>query len=679
MSSESSSINPQEVEQTKRQIRSLVEEIAALSKRDLGAEEYYAEFLNRVVEALAAVGGAVWTLAEGNQLQLAYQINLKRASLDEPGEHQVRHTRLLGQVIQNGEGLLVPPHSGAGDESEGANPTEMLLVLAPLKADDKTEAIIEIFQRPTSQPATRRGYLRFLLQMCELAGEWLKSQRLQQLGDRETLLQQVDGFARGVHESLDVDDTCYTIANEAQRLIGCDRVSVAVRRGRKCKIEAVSGQDAFDARSNIVVMLGRLATRVVATGEPLWYSGSTEDLPPQIEEAVHDYVDESHSKTVAIIPLAHTDTELGDLEDASAETEKDPNYIGALIVEQIEDLRPQSSLAPRIDLVCGHTERALTNAIDFNNLFLMPVWRAIGHSRWMLQAKTLPKTILAIVAAIALIVAMFVVPADFDLEGRGTIQPKERRDVFVLEDGEVTKVFVKHGDLVEAGQPLVQLTNSDLEVRMTDIAGQKKATRKQFYSLQRMLMDHEVARDEKLRMAGEKKQLEQRLDSLVKQYKLLTQKHENLTIRSPVNGQIVTWDVERLLASRPVSAGQVLLTVADPQGPWELEVYMPENRMGHIADARKTMGEELTVNYIVATDPTTPCQGQLREIRARADVHNEFGHAVWMLVDIDAVDFRDPRPGATATARVHCGRRAIGYVWLHELFESFQSRVLFKL
>ena len=31
--------------------------------------------------------------------------------------------------------------------------------------------------------------------------------------------------------------------------------------------------------------LTRLATRVVASEEPLWYAGSTEDLPPQIEEA----------------------------------------------------------------------------------------------------------------------------------------------------------------------------------------------------------------------------------------------------------------------------------------------------------------------------------------------------------------------------------------------------------
>ncbi len=69
--------------------------------------------------------------------------------------------------------------------------------------------------------------------------------------------------------------TAYTIANEGRRLIDCDRVSVAIKQGRKCFIEAVSGQDLFDKRSNTVTLLGELATAVVATGEPVWYTGDT--------------------------------------------------------------------------------------------------------------------------------------------------------------------------------------------------------------------------------------------------------------------------------------------------------------------------------------------------------------------------------------------------------------------
>ena len=68
-------------------------------------------------------------------------------------------------------------------------------------------------------------------------------------------------------------------------------------------IEAVSGQDVFDKRSNTIRLLGRLASAVVASGEAIWYTGDTRDMAPQVEEAVEEYVDESHSKTVAVLPL----------------------------------------------------------------------------------------------------------------------------------------------------------------------------------------------------------------------------------------------------------------------------------------------------------------------------------------------------------------------------------------
>ena len=104
--------------------------------------------------------------------------------------------------------------------------------------------------------------------MCELAGDFLKSHQLRHFSDRQTLWTQLEDFTRTVHVSLDPREAAYTIANEGRRLVECDRVSVAIRKGRKCYIEAVSGQDLFDKRSNTIRLLGKLATAVVASGDP---------------------------------------------------------------------------------------------------------------------------------------------------------------------------------------------------------------------------------------------------------------------------------------------------------------------------------------------------------------------------------------------------------------------------
>src|SRR5262245_23900798 len=331
----SDSVNAETLEQTKQQIRGLVAEIAALSKSDFGPDEYYPAFLTRVIQALAAVGGAIWVLGEGRRLRLQYQINLSTALLEGSSDDASRHLNLLRYTLGSRKSQLVPPLSGAESEEMGGNPTRYLLVLAPISADGEPESLVEIFQRPDVQPAAQRGYERFLVQMCELASEWLKSQKLKQFSNRHSLWAQSDHFSRLVHESLDLRETSYTVVNEGRRLIGCDRVSLATRRGRKCVVQAVSGQDTVESRSNIISSLNELASKVVATGEALWYEGSTENLPPQLENAIHKYVEESYAKSLVILPLRRPKTiEARGTElrrhEASAERNESNEIIGAL-------------------------------------------------------------------------------------------------------------------------------------------------------------------------------------------------------------------------------------------------------------------------------------------------------------------------------------------------------------
>ncbi len=436
-------IDPGDIERTKQQIRALVGEIAQLSKQDVAPEEFYGQFLPRVVSALAAAGGAVWTLNPEGRLALQYQINIQETQLRDNQEHQAQHSRLLYKALSGSEGMLVPPFSGpgdmeqAGEDTPAANPTEFLLILGLLKTDLETIGVVEIFQRAEAGPATQKGYLRFLMQMCELAGDFLKSHQLRHFSDRQTLWTQLEDFTRTVHASLDPRATAYTIANEGRRLVDCDRVSVAIRNGKKCKIEAISGQDLFDKRSNTVRLLGRLATAVVASGDAVWYTGDTHDLPPQVEDAVQEYVDEAHSKTVAVLPLQRP-APLEEDDPKKRETPEPP--IGALIVEQIEDSRVSPSLVQRADVVCLHSSTALANALEHQNLFLMPVWRALGKTRWVLEARTLPKTLGIAGAVLAVLLFLLVYPARFTLEAKGTLEPVRRQDVFAGVNGMVKEL-----------------------------------------------------------------------------------------------------------------------------------------------------------------------------------------------------------------------------------------------
>jgi multidrug efflux pump subunit AcrA (membrane-fusion protein) len=680
-------VDSQAIEGAKRQIRGLVDEIAKLSKQELEPDVYYGEFLQRVVSALAAVGGAIWTLTPDRRLRLDFQINLRETPIAEPGEDQRRHTRLLSRIIEQNEPLLAAPYSGSAGDEEAGNPTSFLLVLAPIVSENNVEGVVEIFQRPGSEPVAQRGFLRFVTQMAELAGQWLKSRKLRQYGDQQTLWMQADGFSRAVHESLDVRATAYTIANEGRRLIGCDRVSVAVRHGSRYRVEAVSGQDTFDRRSNTVVLLSRLATTVVATGEPLYYTGYTDDLPPQIEDAVQDYVDESHTKAISVLPLKEP-VEIPDEEREEADRQQEGEVVGALIVEQIEDTRGRENFTQCVDIVREHGALALSNAVAHNSVFLMPVWRTLGRARWFVEAKRLPKTISISAAVLVFLLAVIIIPKPFYLKGEAELQPVQRRDVFVATPGHVDEVLVEHREMVEAGQPVAKLVNVDLDVELANAFGKRTVAAQQLKNLRARKGNRELrlTTEDLNKIAGDIAQVQQQLESIDKQCRLLQEKKEQLTVRSPISGIVISWDNKRRLRHRKVNPGEVLMTVADPTGEWELEVFMPEKRMGHVERAYRKLqeknertgkNEQLDVRYVLATEPNNSRKGKVVDIHESTEMRDEKGQTVRIRVDIDEEAIKEKRPGASASAKVRAGWAPIAYTWFHEAIEFVQSRLLF--
>ncbi len=707
-SGQSPSPDDEAVLRAKQEIQGLVQELVELSKSEVEPNEFYEALLNKSVSALAAIGGVVWILDEQGVPGLQFQINLQQTGLTESKTSQLQHGRLLQQVIAKGEPALVAPHSGSGAGSElavehhpidlgdaeiAANPTSYLLVLAPITSDRGVEGLVEIFQRDGARPTTQRGYQRFLMQICELAGEYVKSRRLRHYATKQSLWEQLESFTALVHQRLNSRETAYTIANEGRRLIGCDRVTVVLRKGSSYQVEAISGQDTFDKRSNVVRLLRNLARTVAKTGEDLWFDGDTSDLAPQVEKAVNAYVDEAHTKQLAVLPLQEASDPAEEPEQEEAKKHK-VNVLGALVIEQLVDARSPDGMIQRVDVVRRHSSTSLTNAQEHEGLFLLPLWRMLGKAKWLVTARTLPKTLAVATLIVGAIAALCLVPYDFTVTAEGNLVPELRRNVFAGMDGLVVEVPVHHGKHVEQGSPLARLRSMDLEAEMIRLQGEYDRTGRQIASIQRqrMLLESRPARDADLdELTGQLAQLRAQLKSLMLQRDLLEKKTKRLEITSPISGKVVTWKVNDMILNRPVRRGQRLMEIADPSSNWELKIYVPESKMGHVAQYFRQQQEKdpqykLRVTFILATHPSEHLDGVVEEIDHSARLHGEDGNTVQMRVSFDqtaltrlvANPAEELKVGADAKAKIHCGRRAIGYVWFHDLFEFVQSRILFR-
>jgi len=616
------------------------------------------------------VGGAVWMLEADGQLRLQYHVNLPKEELIDDRRRLEQHQALLRKTVAAGQPTLVPPRAGTTEPDQAGNPTEHLLVLGIVQLDQQTKGLVEIFQRAGGGPTTQRGYLRFLNQMCQSAGDFLKNSRLRQFTEQNALFQSLDDFVRAAYRSLDPTETAFVLANEGRRLIECDRVSVALRRGRRYMVHAVSGMDRIDPRARSVRLLGQLTETVLRAGDPLWYTGDASDQPPEIEHALHEYLDDSHARVVAVLPLrAPVD-----------EDEPPPAPVGALLIEQIRHGALTDANRRRAEAVGEHGGAALAKAVEHDSLFLLPLWRALGRAKWIVQARTLPKTVLVVAAVLGLLAALIFVPADFTLQGDGTLQPQQRREIFAGIDGVVTDVFADHGQSVQHGQVLAQLRNTDLDEAIVQLLGQQTATQEQILSIQRdLLADRRLARDQQDRLAGQLMQLKATAANLQQQLTLYREKERQLVVRSPLTGEVVTWQVHDRLLQRPVQTGQTLMTVVDPSGPWELVVDMPERRMGHVGRAQHADGQPLRVTFLLASHPEQPLVGEVTHLERVAASSEDGAHTVRLRVAVDKAKLPQLRSGLTATAKVHCGRRPIGYVWFHDLLEFAQAKVLFWL
>ena len=677
------------VENTKRHIRTLVNEIEGLSKSDAKAAEYYPAVLQRIISALAASGGAIWLVDDEGSMRLAHQIQMDPGLLQANNQEAMTHGRLLTRLFSQGRAELIPPMSGSGEESGEGNPTRFLLVTAPLVSNKQPVGLLEVMQRPDSPAEAQRGYLRFLEHMTKLMGEWIQGNVLQQVSNRQEMWQQSDQFARLVHDNLDLRDTAYTIVNEGRRLIECDRVSVAMLKGGKLKVMAISGQDSIESRSNIVQSLNNLATKVVRSGEPLWYDGSMEDLPPQIEEAIEDYVDLSHGRTITVLPIRQPERKTeGDVLAARSETNETRtrrDIIGALIVEQIETQLSRQVLEGRVDLVYEHTCRALSNSLSHSQILFMPVWRFLDRMTWMFRGSALPKTI-AILSAIAVaLIAMFIVPIDFDLEGNGKFKPLDEKQVFAHVDGEVAGVFVKNGDIVQANTPLLQLKNSELEQQISSIKGDiatSIAKRNSAFELQNAPRLTELERN---RVQQDIAESTTTIDSKTEQLALLEAKKGKLLRLSPIAGMVTTWDVEKVLNARPVVTGQLLMTVTNLDGDWEIEVRMPEKRMRYLdlamQEAKDKGLDYLEMDFVLKSATEVTRKGKLLTIGVsqRAELDTEDGAVVKLrcIPDAEAMQLIRKYPGAEVIAGVKCGKRSAAFVWFHEVVEWLRINVWF--
>lgn len=662
-------------QQVRDRVLQMTREIEELAQSNVPPRTFFRQFLQLVVTAMGARAGAVW-MRESLNIKMLAELHLNETGFTDSVDALGLNQKLLQEVLSTGESRAFGPDAERGP----VLPTKHVILISALMDGKDCVGAVEIFQRPDAPPGARPGYLQFIEQMCGYASQFLsrRSAPPPSPSASNEFFGEFERFVLALQRTLRVREVAAIAVNDARLLLRCDRVSLLTLRGRKPTVEAISGQETINRRADLVRALTDLAEAATASGDTVTYAGKGENLPPQIEEPLALYIHHSESRMVMVVPLFSSEPlpRGTKREQLGEKPKKNGRPIGCLVLEQFGESQPSQTMKERSELVVDHIGAALGNALSHERIFLLGLWQALGDARDRLRGRTLAKVVAAAVAIAVISTVLVVVPWKYRVSADGRLMPVLQQQVFAPSDGEVIELYVKSGDHVEKGQKLLQLQNEILRADLLTNQTELNEKRKLVLTLQAQLDDvtNQGDREKKIELSGKIREAQIEIDGLNEQIRILEARTADLTIRAPITGIVATFQLEQLLKFRPVGRGEVLIEIKDDTGPWRVELDVEEHRMGHILRGQQARGEvPLDIEYVLATAPESTYYGQLDSMSTRAVTSAEKGSVVEVLAATDASSIPERRIGAEVSAKIDCGKRALGYVLFGDVIEFIRQ------
>jgi hypothetical protein len=697
-------IDTQALEQERRRLSRYLEEIARLAEGTPPPSAFYGELLKRLLESLAAPAGAVWTRTAQGNLQLQFHINMKEVGVDSSDEARQAHEELLRHAVSEPRPLHLLPRSGLGS-AEGrpaaGNPSDLLLLLVPVLLNNQVVGLIEVWQGPGRPPAAIPGFLQFMGMMADLAARYQRNQVMGQMAGQQQLWTKLEDFARKIHGSLNPTEVAYLIVNDARRLIECDRVSVAVRYARKAKVVAVSGVDVVETRSDLVQRMRTLCDRVLEWGEKLVFNGTRDDgLPPKVLEALDAYLEVSASKLLVLEPLR--DEREG----------KEPNRPAraALLMECFEPPAEPQQIMARLDVVNRHATSALYNAVEHKRIPMRWVWLPLAKLQEGIGGKGKAITALCAVALGLLVAVLVLVPYPLKMEAKGELLPEVRVPIYSPVAGIVKEFTVKPGEVVGPNRNLAVLFDKDVHKRILELTNEMEAARQQADEAENQaraagseerkrhfLTDAAVARLKQQSKLKERDGYARLVNARVENPGYFDLKTPDFTPEEERRLRNRRWTVlngnfKEEWTDRAVTSADALIRLGAREGPWEIELKIPQKHIGQVQAAfDRERTQTLDVDFLLRSDPTHTYRGKLdrKRIAGEAmpghDDNNEPEPYVLAYVRLDDPDIEpDMRlplgaltSGTEVHAKVRCGKHALGYALFYGVWEFLYEKVVF--
>ena len=645
--------------------------------------------------ALNAGAAGTWVTETPDAPELILEHNLGPIGLMVNGAPLAGLNVAVRRSTREGKPVIVPAffvddpgHSQAHAGTETpSNPSPFELLFIPMRLRGKVSMVLMMAVQPSNNAGMHRTQINFLQKMVGAVEQTLTLRHLSLMEKSHGATSSILKFAEQVHKHLFVGQVAVDIANLVRDAVSADRVTVELYPRARKKVVAVSNVDEPNKRS-VVFQAQRLILDYVRDRQlsVMLDRAAAKQLvnDPALQDAATAYFAASAFDGFLATPIKQDDT-----------------VKGVIITEFADGKRGPSQAAALADL-SRVAASSVANAVEYESIPLRKTLHVLGQL-WRSPMNTKKKATLSIVAAaLVAIVVLALWPVDFSVKADCTLRPVAHHSIVAPADGKILEVNVRAGEHVYADPnpqhlPLEQLdaeTRNKVEtvkpMMVFDDTDLKAMKSNQLYKISELQTKIASLSDRDKDTIAQRQELQHQISGVQSELELIQKKIEACRVYSPIEGTVLTENVEAKKYSS-VKMGEPLLDVASSRD-WVLVVDVPEQEVATVHGALERASRKgandgaaedpgIQIEYILYPWPEQRYVSQARGVeRLLPSSVQSSGHNVFRLeipVKQEGVPTGIATFGVTGRAKVHLGNKPLATQWLRGPWRLFKMTLGF--
>ena len=419
--------------------------------------------------------------------------------------------------------------------------------------------------------------------------------------------------------STNYQDAARNICEALRQQLGAKLVVLTTVKGTQVSIQAISSSTSFDTQSEVARASEQLVQEVLVLARQssdLWF-----ELDRDHTDVVGQFLRMVKLESVHAIRLC----------DAAG------NLTGIALVADASTDKPKTST---VELVAGTLGQLL-----YLHGAARPTWTQ--RSAKFIQDLVKDRGRRVYLIPVAILLCLMAVPLPLKVKCSCVVEPVERRFVAAPWEGRLDQVLFEPGDLVQEGEIIARMSIREIESRLDQIDTELSKAQKEKIGA---MASQETAQMQLAKLKIEGLEVEQ---------KQLLQQLQDLEIKSPSNGVVISGDLKNLQGAL-LKKGQTLAEIG------KLVEIIVEVEIPDVDIMHARVGDQVKIK--LDSIPSRTFRGELTRLRPRSEQRSEKNVFVGEVRLDNDQDFT-LRPGMSGKAKVIGRRRPLGWNLFHKAWD----------